>query len=92
MMTKQNTKYIYFHKQIDKDKILLHLPDLRINSICLIVVNNIFKCLFEQKFKLAKSHSINLEENLKKYWIIIQGKSYIIKKMPVTAVNFLNNI
>ena len=80
------TKYIYFHKKRDKDNIPLCLSDLKINNICLIQVNNIFRCLFGRKSKLAKSHSIHLEGNLKKYWILIQSKSYIIKKMPVAAL------
>lgn len=65
----------------------LYFKDLKIN-ICLVQANNIFKCLFGQKSKLAKSHSVNIEDNLKN-WIIIQRKSCTIEKVPVEGLLFL---
>ena len=66
----------------------LYFKDLKINIICLVQTNNIFKCLFGQKSKLAKSHSINIEETLKN-WIIIQKKFSTIEKVPVEGLLFL---
>ena len=56
-------KYIFFYKEKDEDNISLYFKDLKINNIFLIQANNIFKCLFGQKSKLAKPHNINLEYN-----------------------------
>ena len=85
------TKYIHFHKRREKDNIPLRLSDLRINKISLKQISKlkVFKCLFGLKPKLAESHSINMEGNFKKYWIIIQSKSCIIEKISVLALLFL---
>ena len=56
-------KYIFFHKQRDKDNIPLRLPDLKLSKICLPRVNKLksLSVFFGRKSELAKSHSVNLE-------------------------------
>ena len=59
MLTKQN---IYFAISKGIKTIPFCEPYLKIKNIYLIRFNKIFKCLFGQKSRLAKSHSVNLNK------------------------------
>ena len=49
------TKYMFFHKQIDKDNIPLRLPNLKTKNICLKRVN---------KLKLWNNYPTTAEKNM----------------------------